>query len=57
MKMFSSMQWLMFTGILLFAFACEKDPVPPVVNPPDPTDTSISALLVPEVICRASSTG
>ena len=39
MKMFSSMQWLMFTGILLFAFACEKDPVPPVVNPPDPTDT------------------
>lgn len=36
MKMFSNMQWLMFAGILLFAFACEKDPVPPVINPPDP---------------------
>jgi len=39
MKMFSRMQWLMCTGILLFTLACEKDPVPPVVNPPDPTDT------------------
>src|SRR5688572_17723706 len=36
MKMFSRMQLLMFAGILLFALACEKDPVPPVVNPPDP---------------------
>jgi hypothetical protein len=36
MKMFSRLQLLMFAGILLFALACEKDPVPPVVNPPDP---------------------
>jgi 1,4-alpha-glucan branching enzyme len=37
MKMFS-LRHLWFAGILLFAFGCEKDPAPPVVNPPDPPD-------------------
>lgn len=39
MRMFSRMQLLMLAGMLLIALACEKDPAPPVVNPPDPTDT------------------
>lgn len=38
MKMIS-VRHLLFAGILLLAFACEKDPAPPVINPPDPPDT------------------
>lgn len=69
MKMFSTTQWLMFAGMLLLAFACEKDPAPPVVNPPDPTDTyeqygtpfgnvpSNDNMVMYEVNLRAFSTG